>query len=301
MPKTKKTEAKERLAEWIKTHAPCVEMVHVNQDGEKRIVRVGIETPELDEDLRILVGIDVEGTAELVTSDRLFPRSIERKKTTLPLRVKLTDAEKIKAGDYVADAIARIQGYEADLASLKKQFQGQIEGAKAEIASRSETIRNGYEIRPVECVRALDFDLGKVQEFRTDTNDMIDSRRMSDDERVQELRLFPYMAAMNGAQAGDTGDGEPGQGEGAGSAPGMPDGDPGPSEDDFAKTIDILKDTKRASTTTIQRRLQVGFTTATRIMDALEAKGIVGPADGTGAPREILVDLETLDAENGAE
>lgn len=52
------------------------------------------------------------------------------------------------------------------------------------------------------------------------------------------------------------------------------------------------------STSNIQRRLKVGYARAGRIMDQLEDKGIVGPANGS-KPREVLVDaleLETIKA-----
>lgn len=52
------------------------------------------------------------------------------------------------------------------------------------------------------------------------------------------------------------------------------------------------------STSNIQRRFKVGYSRAGRIMDELEEKGIVGPANGS-KPREVLVDameLETLKA-----
>ena len=51
---------------------------------------------------------------------------------------------------------------------------------------------------------------------------------------------------------------------------------------------------KMGSTSGIQRRLKVGYARAGRIMDMLEEKGIVGPADGT-KPREVLVGLEDLE------
>ncbi len=61
---------------------------------------------------------------------------------------------------------------------------------------------------------------------------------------------------------------------------------------------DIIVSMETGSTSSIQRRLKVGYARAGRIMDQLEEKGIVGPANGT-KPREVLVDemeLATLRA-----
>jgi len=57
------------------------------------------------------------------------------------------------------------------------------------------------------------------------------------------------------------------------------------------QAIEIIRQTKRASTSSLQRRLRIGYTRAARIMDILEEKGIVGPAQGSD-PREIMVDLD---------
>ncbi len=57
--------------------------------------------------------------------------------------------------------------------------------------------------------------------------------------------------------------------------------------------IGVLKATKRASTSMLQRRLKIGYNRAARIMEILEDEGIVGPENGS-SPREILKDLESL-------
>jgi hypothetical protein len=57
--------------------------------------------------------------------------------------------------------------------------------------------------------------------------------------------------------------------------------------------VEIIKETGRASTSSFQRRLRIGYTTAARIMDVLEERGIVGPANGS-EPREVLVDLGSV-------
>ena len=78
--------------------------------------------------------------------------------------------------------------------------------------------------------------------------------------------------------------------DGEGSAE---DGDMGDDEELYNQALDVLKSTKRASTSMIQRRLRIGYNRAARIMDLMEEKGIVGPENGS-SPREILVDLDAL-------
>ncbi len=55
--------------------------------------------------------------------------------------------------------------------------------------------------------------------------------------------------------------------------------------------LEVIRMTRRASTTMLQRRLGIGYTRAARLMDKLEERGIVGPQVGSGT-REILVDLD---------
>ncbi len=71
------------------------------------------------------------------------------------------------------------------------------------------------------------------------------------------------------------------------------DEDLGDDSELYAQALDVLKSTKRASTSMIQRRLRIGYNRAARIMDLMEEKGIVGPENGS-SPREILVDLDSL-------
>jgi S-DNA-T family DNA segregation ATPase FtsK/SpoIIIE len=59
------------------------------------------------------------------------------------------------------------------------------------------------------------------------------------------------------------------------------------------KCVDVLRSSKRASTSMLQRRLKIGYNRAARMMDLMEEQGIVGPENGS-SPREILKDLDTL-------
>ena len=69
-------------------------------------------------------------------------------------------------------------------------------------------------------------------------------------------------------------------------------GDRDPLFDEVARTI---VNSNTASTSSLQRRYSIGYNRAGKIMDQLEAAGIVGPSHG-GKPRAVLVDAVTLES-----
>lgn len=79
---------------------------------------------------------------------------------------------------------------------------------------------------------------------------------------------------------------------------GLPDA---PEEDEelLQQAIEVIRTTRRASTSSIQRRLRIGYTRAARLIDILEEKGMVGPPRGAEA-REILFDLDGQAPDDGA-
>jgi len=55
------------------------------------------------------------------------------------------------------------------------------------------------------------------------------------------------------------------------------------------EAISIVQSAKRASASLLQRRLRIGYPRAARLMDQLEEMGIVGPSQGGGRERDVLV------------
>jgi len=116
------------------------------------------------------------------------------------------------------------------------------------------------------------------------------------DEEVQEMVEFlkrngPPQYAQSvqqqidrAAKEDDDEDGDDAEGD---------DEEMGDDDELYQQAIDVLKSTKRASTSMLQRRLRIGYNRAARIMEIMEEKGIVGPENGS-SPREILVDLDSL-------
>lgn len=55
------------------------------------------------------------------------------------------------------------------------------------------------------------------------------------------------------------------------------------------EAMDVIRESGKASASLLQRRLKLGYARAARILDMLEEKGIIGPADGA-KPREVFLD-----------
>lgn len=56
----------------------------------------------------------------------------------------------------------------------------------------------------------------------------------------------------------------------------------------FDEAVDIVAETQQGSISLLQRRLKIGFGRAARLIDQMEAAGIVGPAYGS-KPRQVLI------------
>jgi S-DNA-T family DNA segregation ATPase FtsK/SpoIIIE len=89
-----------------------------------------------------------------------------------------------------------------------------------------------------------------------------------------------------------------GSGGGGGTGGGV-DSEDNADEELIQQSIQVIRDTRRASTSSLQRRLRIGYTRAARVMDILEERGIVGPPRGAD-PREILIDLDAEMPNNDA-
>jgi S-DNA-T family DNA segregation ATPase FtsK/SpoIIIE len=71
-------------------------------------------------------------------------------------------------------------------------------------------------------------------------------------------------------------------------ADGEVEGGDGDHDDDlFQDAVRVVCEAGRASTSTLQRRLRIGYGRAAHLIDLMEKDGIVGPPDGT-RPRELL-------------
>jgi len=69
-------------------------------------------------------------------------------------------------------------------------------------------------------------------------------------------------------------------------------GDSSEDDDKYEEAKDLVIKAGKASTSFLQRRLSLGYARAARMMDILEERGVVGPADGA-KPRDVLIKDDT--------
>ena len=91
-------------------------------------------------------------------------------------------------------------------------------------------------------------------------------------------RRLPSRDSGSFGDSDDFGDEASGQGAGGG-------------DELYEAALDVVRRTHRASTSSLQRALRIGYTRAARLIDQMEEEGIVGPPRGAD-PREILIDLD---------
>ena len=72
------------------------------------------------------------------------------------------------------------------------------------------------------------------------------------------------------------------------SASGGSDGDD-EYDEKWDEALAVIADAKQASISMLQRRLRLGYNRAARMIEKMEAEGIVGPSDGTSRPREVFI------------
>jgi len=75
------------------------------------------------------------------------------------------------------------------------------------------------------------------------------------------------------------------------------DSDPGDNDELLPQAIELVVDAGQASVSLIQRKFKVGYARAARIVDQMEARGIVGRFEGS-KPRQVLITKQQLQEMN---
>lgn len=67
------------------------------------------------------------------------------------------------------------------------------------------------------------------------------------------------------------------------------DADDNGGDEMFFDAVRVVQSANKASASLLQRQLKVGYARAARLLDIMEEKGLVGPADGA-KPRKVYID-----------
>jgi DNA segregation ATPase FtsK/SpoIIIE-like protein len=66
-------------------------------------------------------------------------------------------------------------------------------------------------------------------------------------------------------------------------------GDDGSEDEMYEQAVELVRRLDKASVSLLQRRLRIGYTRAARLIDVMEARGVIGPAkDGSSKPRDVI-------------
>lgn len=215
---------------------------------------------------------------------------------TVSLRHEFTDKEYRELGGKLTTSLDSITQLEKDLAAISKDYKAriaQMEGVRDELSNK---VRNCYEMRQTK-VFVIYYPQSGMKTFFA-----LDDKKRKTPIGEEPMRESDYQAELPLPKPAEA---KPGDAPPAnvvpmtGEAP--QDGKPLVSVADAvtdaereanyklvrAQAIEVIRSESKASVSLIQRRLKIGYTLATAIIDELERNGGIGPANGT-EPRAIL-------------
>ena len=109
------------------------------------------------------------------------------KELTRNLKWTLTQDEVRTYGVELARANASKDEAEERKKEVDAQLKAEIESHSTRSLNLARKINNGYEYRDVKCLVEYDYDKNMVQIVRTDTQEIVETRAMTEDERQTSL------------------------------------------------------------------------------------------------------------------
>lgn len=121
-----------------------------------------------------------------MTKTKEQPKTKTTKETRI-LKCLLTQDEVLQAGDDLATALDNLKQLLAEKESVVKTFKAKEAELEANITAKQVLVRNKYDYRSVDCTNVLDYETAECYVIRTDTNEEIVRRAMSEDEKQTTL------------------------------------------------------------------------------------------------------------------
>lgn len=108
------------------------------------------------------------------------PRNVKEQKI---LKCKLTEPEFAKKANDLAKSLDELTHIEDEKKTMNAIFNSRLKQARSRIMDLGETVKDKAELRTVDCIKTLDYKNGKVTVVRTDTNETVEDRNITEAER----------------------------------------------------------------------------------------------------------------------
>jgi len=106
---------------------------------------------------------------------------------TLPC--KLTKDEKAQAAKELAEKIDQLEALEETRKATMSEFKSKKENLQAQVLALGRQVREGTKLQSVECQLQLNYSKQRVRLIRLDTNEVIEERPMTDEEKQMNLEF----------------------------------------------------------------------------------------------------------------
>jgi hypothetical protein len=130
----------------------------------------------------------MEGLVEKAVKNSL-PKSsmVSREKDRKFLKYKFSKEELRFISEELARAVNEKDDVESELKSIKSQFDSRKKLAEEAITKFAKQISSGYEYRNVDVEIVKDFTVGTVTTWRLDTDEIVETRRMTGSDRQMRI------------------------------------------------------------------------------------------------------------------
>lgn len=108
------------------------------------------------------------------------PKKVKEQKI---LKCKLSDVEFTKKANELAKSIDELSHIEDEKKTANAVFNSRLKQVRSRIMDLSEAVKDKAELRTVDCIKTLDYKFGNVTVIRTDTNETIEERGITEAER----------------------------------------------------------------------------------------------------------------------
>ena len=103
------------------------------------------------------------------------------------LPCKLTTEQKAESADQLATAIQQAESLELERKSVMGNFKSRKEFLIERIHNLTTHVKDGIEMRSVDCTLSLNYSKLKATLTRNDTNQIIEERPMTEEEKQMEF------------------------------------------------------------------------------------------------------------------